>query len=88
MELQGRLAHSGTHQLTPTDATEVSRLAGLKYGRMASAEICAGACSTTSTAEECSGFFQPTILCERDDKHARICGSDILMPPLCRRPGT
>ena len=34
--------------------------------KLRAAEICAGACATTSVAEERSGFFSPAILCERD----------------------
>ena len=39
---------------------------GQQLGKLRSAEICAGACSTTSVAEERSGFFEPVLLCERD----------------------
>ena len=64
-ELQGPAAHSGTRALTSTGVAECTRQ---QYTgpKLRTAEICAGACATTSVAEERSGFFSPAILCERD----------------------
>ena len=66
LESQGPAALTGTRPLTSTGVAEMTTRLGQQLGKLRSAEVCAGACSTTAVAEERSGFFEPVLLCERD----------------------
>ena len=66
LESQGPAALTGTRLLTSMGVAEMTTHIGQQLGRLCSAEVCVGACSTTAVAEEHSGFFEPVLLCERD----------------------